>query len=406
MPRIRFAAAVLILCLGAHVSAQERTEAAAPAQVDTRTQYPAFLMDSYFGFSLGYINYDFSGRQLEPGFSAETVQVPHVAGRVVLFGHQFNKFLSAQLTYMRPVVYVSYKNVNGDQAGHHLFTHFGGVTLKPELPVTPAVSVYAEAGLGVTSRRRLAVGDAVAVEEAIFPSVLFGGGLEYHVNLAWDLTAGLTYSAGRERDNQPGTIFLSGGFQYNLRPLPADRVEANRQTDAIFPAHLIQIEYTTGVGYGVNDLFSKKVPIFWGGSVKVARGIAVHYDRNVFHTRRLFSLDLGTSVSYWRSRDERDQFATLSVYPLLRFTVLRAKPADFYVCYSLVGPTYVSKQVLDSRDTGNSFTFQDFMGIGAFIGKNRHLSAGLKINHYSNGNIFTRNAGIKVPLTVGVGYAF
>jgi hypothetical protein len=403
---MRFTTGALILCLGMHVSAQQTVVPDPPAHADTRTQYPAFLVDSYFGLSLGFIDYDFSARQLEPGFAVQTVDVPHVAGRVALYGHQFNRFLSAQLTYMRPVLYVSYKNVNGDQTGHHLFTHFGGVTLKPEFPVTPAVSIYGEAGLGITSRRRLAVGEAAAIREAIFPSVLLGGGIEYHVTPTWDLTAGLTYSPARERDNQPHTMFLSGGFQYNLRPLPADRVEANRRTDAIFPEHLVQIEYTTGVGYGVNDLFSKKVPIFWGGNVKVARGIAVHYDRNVFHTRRVFSLDLGTSASYWRSRDEREKFLTLSAYPLLRFTLLRAKTADFYVCYSLAGPTYVSKQIIDSRDTGNSFTFQDFIGIGAFIGKNRRVSAGLKINHYSNGNIFTRNAGIKVPLTVNLGYTF
>jgi opacity protein-like surface antigen len=403
---IRLTTGALILCLGVHLSAQQATEPAAPPGADARTQYPPFLVNSYFGLSLGFIDYDFSDRQLEPGYSAQTVEIPHVAARVALFGHRFNTFLSAQLTYMRPVVYVSYKDINGDKIGHHLFTHFGGVTLKPELPVSRRLSVYGEAGLGVTSRRRLAINDVPVVKEAIFPSVLLGGGVDYHVTPTWDLTAGLTYSPGGERDNQPHTMFWSGGFQYTLRPLPVDRVEANRRSGAIFPEHLLQIEYTTGVGYGVNDLFSKRIPIFWGGNVKVARGLAVHYDRNVFHTRKVFSLDFGTSASYWRSRDEREKFVTLSVYPLLRFTLLRAASADFYVCYSLAGPTYVSKQIIDSRDTGNSFTFQDFIGIGAFIGKNRRVSAGLKINHYSNGNIFTRNAGIKVPLTINLGYTF
>jgi hypothetical protein len=30
----------------------------------------------------------------------------------------------------------------------------------------------------------------------------------------------------------------------------------------------------------------------------------------------------------------------------------------------------------------------------------------VKINHYSNGNVFTDNAGVKVPLTFGFGYTF
>jgi len=323
---------------------------------------------------------------------------------VALFGHQFNRYLSAQLTYMRPVLYVSYKNINGDAIGHRLFVHYGGATLRPDVPVTPRCSIFGEAGVGVTSRRQLTSDDRPAVREAHFPSVLLGAGVDYAVTPTWSVTGGVTYSPAR--DNQPHTILWSGGFQYTMRPLSQARVEANRQTDAIFPERLVQVEYTTGVGYGVNDFVSRKVPIFWGGNVKVARGAAAHYQRNVFHTRRLFAFDVGASASAWRSRDNGEGFLTLSAYPLFRFMVIRARQADFFVAYSLAGPTYVSKIVIDGRDTGNHFTFQDFVGIGAFIGRGRHATAGVKINHYSNGNIFTTNAGIKVPLTVNVGYAF
>jgi hypothetical protein len=78
---------------------------------DKRAQYPAFLSDSYFGVNIGYINYAFSQRQLEPGYVAELVHVPHTAVRIILFGHHFNKYLSAQISYMRPVDWVEYKNV-------------------------------------------------------------------------------------------------------------------------------------------------------------------------------------------------------------------------------------------------------------------------------------------------------
>jgi opacity protein-like surface antigen len=374
--------------------------------VDTRTQYPAVLIDSYFGVNLGYIAYDFSRHQLEPGFDAQAVDVPHVAARVVLFGHQFNRFLSAQLTYMRPVLYVQYRNVNGDAIGHRLFAHYGGATLRPEIPVTTRFSVYSEAGLGVTSRREVTVDGRPAVHKALFPSVLLGGGLDYHLTPSWNATAGLTYSPGRARDAQPSTILWSGGFQYTMRRLPESVVLANRETDAIFPERLVQVEWTTGVGYGVNDFVSKRVPIFWSGNVRVDRGVAVHYERNVFHTRRVFAFDVGASSSGWRSQDDRQSFFTLSAYPLLRFTVVRIRPADFFVAYSLAGPTYISRVVIDGRETGNHFTFQDFVGVGAFLGRSRHLAAGIKINHYSNGNLFTSNAGVKVPLTFNLGYAF
>ena len=155
----------------------------------------------------------------------------------------------------------------------------------------------------------------------------------------------------------------------------------------------------------MNDFVSKKVPIFWGGHAKVDFGIAPHYERNVFHTRRLFALDIGASAGFYKTRETDQRFTTLSVYPLFRFTFLRTRPADMYFAYSLAGPTYISKIVLDGLDTGRHFTFQDFMGIGWFIGRERNLNVGVKINHYSNGNIFTQNAGVKIPLTFSVGYA-
>ena len=104
--------AVAILTVSTLIAAQQADHAAPPP--DTRTQYPALLVNSYFGASVGYIAYDFSARQLEPGFRVQAVDVPHVAARVALFGHQFNRYLSAQLTYMRPVLYVRYRNINGD----------------------------------------------------------------------------------------------------------------------------------------------------------------------------------------------------------------------------------------------------------------------------------------------------
>ena len=62
--------------------------------------------------------------------------------------------------------------------------------------------------------------------------------------------------------------------------------------------------------------------------------------------------------------------------------------------------------IVDGENTGRHFTFQDFMGLGVFAGKDRKLNAEVNINHYSNGNIFPDNAGVKIPLTFMVGYTF
>jgi hypothetical protein len=397
--RLTAAAALLLLCATRPAIAQP--------SADTRTQYPRLLQNSYISINVGAIDQPFSQVQLEPGFRAASIEVPRVDVRVMLIGHEFNRVISAQASYMRPLNYVAYANVRpGDVDRHHVRVNFGAVTLTARLPVARRWSVYAESGLGFTSRTGFALGDTPAVTDAHYASLLLGGGAEYHLAPSWALTGGLTFTPGRDTVRQPHTVFFSSGFRYTVRPLPAERVEANRDASVIFPRQVVQVEYSSGTGYGVNDFVSRKVPIFWGGHAKVDFGVAPHYERNVFHTRKVFALDVGASAGFYKTRQNNERFVTLSVYPLFRFTFLRARLADMYFAYSLAGPTYISKVVLDNLNTGRHFTFQDFMGIGWFAGANRNLNLGVKINHYSNGNIFTQNAGVKIPLTFSVGYAF
>ena len=380
---------------------------AAQEPPDTRTQYPRLLQNSYVSLNVGRIDQPFTQAQLQPGFRAASIDVPPVDVRVMLVGHEFNRFISAQASYMRPLNYVRYASVRpGDSERHHVRVNFGGVTVKARAPVARRWSAYGEAGVGFTSRTGFSLGDTPVITDAHYASVLAGGGVEYRLTSSWDLTGGVTFSPGRDAVNQPHTLFSSGGFRYTVRPLPADRVAANRDAGFIFPRQLLQIEYSSGTGYGVNEFVSQKVPIFWGGHAKVDFGVAPHYERNVFHTRKVFGLDVGASGGFYKTRQNNDRFFTLSVYPLFRFTFLRARLADMYFAYSLAGPTYISKVVLDNLNTGRHFTFQDFMGIGWFAGTKRNLNFGVKINHYSNGNIFTQNAGVKVPLTFSIGYAF
>jgi Lipid A 3-O-deacylase (PagL) len=393
------AAAFLLLC-AAHSAIAQPSD-------DTRTQYPRLLQNSYISINVGAIDQPFSQAQLEPGFRAASIEVPRIDARVMLIGHEFNRVLSVQASYMRPLNYVTYANVRpGDVDRHHVRVNFGAVTLTARLPVARRWSVYGEGGLGFTSRTGFNLGDTPVVTDAHYASLLLGGGADYRVTPSWDLTGGVTFSPGRDEVRQPHTLFFSSGFRYTVRPLPAERVDANRDAGVIFPRHIIQVEYSSGTGYGVNDFVSRKVPIFWGGHAKVDFGIAPHYERNVFHTRKVFALDVGASAGFYKTRQNNQRFVTLSVYPLFRFTFLRTRLADMYFAYSLAGPTYISKVILDDLNTGRHFTFQDFMGIGWFAGANRNLNFGVKINHYSNGNIFTQNAGVKIPLTFSLGYAF
>jgi hypothetical protein len=171
---------------------------------------------------------------------------------------------------------------------------------------------------------------------------------------------------------------------------------------------LVQVGFASDVfGFRANNFFNKTVPIFWGGDVKVAHSvISLQWERNLFHTKKVFALDIGASYSEWRSRNANDGFRTLSLFPVLRFTVLHTKPSDLYVSFSQAGPTYISKIVIDGLPTGSHFTFQDFMAVGMFLGPRKRLNVELNLNHYSNGNLMAENAGVMVPLALKFGYAF
>jgi hypothetical protein len=391
----------LIVCVATCASAQQATSE------DTRTQYPAFLTNSYFSFTVGSIGYLFSGQQLEPGFEVESIDKPRLAVRVDFFGHHFTKNLSAQVTYMRPVRFVGYNNVNGTAATRQVSNAYAGLTFVWDVPLNARVSAYGEGGYGVTSRSGFEINGKTALQPAHYAAGLLGGGFAYHATPNTDVMLGATYSPGRKSFQQPSTRLFTTGIRYHMRPLPAAEVEDNGEGGFAFPANVIRLGFTTNLlTYGVNNLFSRTIPIFWGGNVETRNGFTLDYERNVFHTKKVFAFDLGASASYWNSNGKEEIFRTLSVYPLFRFFLARTEPADVYFGYSLAGPTYISRAVIDGRETGALFTFQDFMGVGAFLGKTRHMNAEIGIKHYSNGNLFTTNASIKVPLTLTLGLAF
>lgn len=375
---------------------------------DQRTQYPFLLSNSYLVVDIGYVDYPFSGLQVEPGYHAESIHIPHLAVRLILLGHRFNKYLSAQISYMRPVLWVRYRNVNGIPSNRSVWMNLAGVTVRSTAPVKGPLSIHGECGLGMVTRSGFRIDDTPVVKDAHYSTILLGAGLQYRLTNTWDAGVSSTYSPANPAVKQPHTVLFSGGLIFNMRPLPLERVRDNLQSGFIFPRNLVQVGYATSeFGLGANDFVSKgAVPIFWSGSAVARRGASLHYQRNVFHGRRVFSLDCGASVAHWTSARDRKTFYTASVFPLLRFTALRLRPADLYFDYSLAGPTLISRVVIDGFDTGRHFTFQDFLGVGVYLGKKRNINAEIRIGHYSNGNLFPQNAGVEIPLTFNVGRTF
>lgn len=376
---------------------------------DERTQYPRFLSRAYFGLNVGAIGYRFTNQHLPSTYRAGEVRIPRLAPRLTLLGYRFTDNLSARVTYMRPVNWPSFTNINGDRADHSMWMNVGGLTLKARTtPRKRKPSFYGETGLGLITRKGFDVGGASAVKSASYAGVLLGGGVEVPLNDSWAIDSNVTWAPGKQSLQQPHTLFVGSGFVYQMRRLPQDRVDRNRNGGYEFPRNLVQAAFTSNVvGYGVNRFVSEgAVPVFWGGQVEVRRGYAVNLQRNVFHTRRIFSFDLGTSFGYWESSQLRQRFSTVSVYPLVRFTAIRTPAVDAYLNYSMAGPTFISRTSIDQADTGRNFTFRDYVGIGVYVGREKKWNAEWNIGHFSNGNVFPANAGVKIPLTLYLGYAF
>lgn len=374
---------------------------------DTRSQYPSVLQKSFFGVDFGNLHYPFSNSNLAPGYSAQTIKTPGEGVRLTLFGYHFNKNLSARITYMRPVDWVAYKNINGDDHKHTVWMNVGEITAKESLPIYKKLWAYAEGGLAVITRHGFNVDGTTVLKDGSYATYTIGGGLQFRMNRKWNLDVYSSYSPGKKDLKQPHTVFVSTGFTYNLHALPETVVKQNA-TSRGFPKETFQFAYSTNAfGYGANHFFGEgKVPVFWGGNVGVEEGLAVNYRRNVFHTKKTFALDIAASLGSWDTRLKDTRFYTASVYPVMRFNFLRTDMADVYFLYSVAGPTYISRSLLDGYDTGKHFTFRDYMGIGGYFGRNNILNAEVNIGHFSNGNIYPNNAGIKVPLSFTFGYAF
>jgi hypothetical protein len=161
---------------------------------DTHTQLPTFLSKSYFGIDIGYINYPFSNQQLNDGYVTERIEVPHAAVRITLLGYRFNKFLSAEINYLRPVSWVRYKDINGAPWNLPVSMNIGTIVIRPEIPLSNKFSVKGELGLALITRRGIDIDQIKVMEDAAYASISLGGGLTYHLNQKWDLAINASYS--------------------------------------------------------------------------------------------------------------------------------------------------------------------------------------------------------------------
>jgi hypothetical protein len=378
------------------------------AQGEGRYQYPTGLRNAYFGFSIGSIHYNFTPESLEKPMAVGSIEIPHTAVRFTLYGYRFGENFSAQVSYMRPVTFARYRNVDGEDRFHNVWMSVGSLTLNGDVPVSKKLSVAGEGGLAVVTRKGFMVNGEVAMKSASYASLLFGASLRYRVDKRWHLKIGSMLTPAHGEVKQPATSYHSAGFEYNLQPLSNERIARNRAPGHHFPHQFAYIGYSSNAaGYGVNNFLSEgTIPVFWGGEAHVRRGVTLQYQRNIFHARKVFALDWAATIGAWQSNDLRQDFYTASLSPVLKFNVIRSKALDLGIEYSVAGPTFISRPVIDKKLTGGRFTFYDFMGLYGFAGKKKNVYAGLRIAHFSNGNMLYNNEGVKVPLTVNAGVAW
>lgn len=367
---------------------------------------PPIFSESYLGLSVGWPNFPFTQDNLVNGFTAQKIESPNVAPRIFI-GHFLNPYLAAQISLMRPIQWVRFSGVQYPNDNHTVWISLFGITLRPTLPISNKFSLYGDIGLGLISRHGFRINDVSAINNAFISTLLTGGGITYALNQRWHLDLGISYALQNTKKEQPHIFYAYTGFYYLLSRDPSDKHYSKEEY--FFPLNFIQL------GFFNNNLFYENLnkyvtegglPIFWDGKIKNKNGVYLMYERNFFHTDRTFSLEWGASISRYQTQQQGQLYYAISLFPALKVWIIRSKIVDFYFTYSVAGPSYISRDSLDHVDVGGHFIFQDFMGIGFFLGKKKNFNINLKIGHYSNGNLFPENAGIEVPLTIAVGFTF
>ncbi|WP_226789196.1 acyloxyacyl hydrolase [Polaribacter reichenbachii] len=381
-----------------------------------KTKFTNFLANSYYSVNFGGIFYPFSNDNLIEGYQTETFSKNWFSGRFML-GHKITNNLSAQFGTMRPASWFKYNNVNNIGYERSVWINAWFLSLKKDFKLSNKTSFYAEAGIANLTRFGFSIDDKEIYNDAHYASLIYGLGLQYRLTEKWRLSANGTFLPKSEKQNQPSISQFSLGFEYHLQQVDDKTANEYAKNDYFFPNNILQFSYGTGeIGFGLNEFFGMSmkvgnfesfgIPVFWVGEIKAQHAVSLTYQRLIYRSEKIFSLDWGVSATYFQStRGKTDVFA-FSIFPVLRFYLLRKKDYDFYTNYSIIGPTYISKSDIDNTQTGPKTTYQDTMGFGVFFGKKRRYNFELRIMHYSNGNIFTKNDGVAIPIQFTLGKTF
>jgi hypothetical protein len=399
---------LLILLISFTIFSQDENE--------SKTKLTNFLSKSYYSINLGGVFYPFSNDNLIDGYQTETFSRNWFSGRLLL-GHKLTDDLAVQFGTMRPASWFKYDNVNNIGYDRSVWINAWSLSLKKDFKLHKNTSFYVELGIANLTRFGFLIEDKEIYEDAHYASLLYGFGLQHRLTEKWRLSLNGTFLPKSTKQNQPSISQVSLGFEYHLQQLDNKKAQQFANNEHFFPTNILQVSYgTSAIGFGVNRFFGMSlkvgsfesfgIPVFWVGEVKAKHAFSVTYQRLIFRTEKIFSLDWGASITAFQSELTNENVVAFSIFPVLRFYLLRKKDFDFYTNYSIIGPTFLTKSNINGLKTGPKITYQDTMGFGVFFGKERNYNFELRIMHYSNGNIFTGNDGVAVPLQFTLGKTF
>ena len=384
--------------------------------IKSKAQPSNFLSRSYYSINFGGIFYPFSNENLIDGYKTASFSKNYFSGRLLL-GYKILPDLAVQFGTMRPASWFKYNNVNNIGYERSVWINAWSLSLKKNINLNKKISVFAEAGIANVTRVGFSINDDIIYSDAHFASLLYGFGFNYKLNEKWRLNLNGTFLPKSTKENQPSISQVTFGFEYHINKLSKAQVEKHENNGHFFPKNMLQVSYgTSKIGFGVNRFFGMSlkvgdfesfgIPVFWVGEVKAAHSFSITYQRLVFRTEKIFSLDWGVSITAFQTEETKENVLAFSIFPTMRFYLMRRKGYDMYTNYSLIGPTYLTKGNIDKLYTGPKITYQDTMGLGFFFGKKRSYNAEFRIMHYSNGNIFTNNSGVAVPIQFTFGKTF
>ncbi len=367
------------------------------------------LENLYLTGSFGIINYDYTRELLNDNLHTTGISNTRTfAARFSVGFHLTNKW-DLEFSVMRPRLWVQYNFESPNKFDKSVWTNIWAISTRRNFKFFGRSTLYLEGGVSNVSRKGFELNKEVGIPDARYIYPIASAGLLYPISKEIDAAVNLTISPPNKNHRQPATSFIATGIVYHVKDPSDNHRKSYLETPYQFPQHLFNIGIASDyAGFNTNKQFSSgldtSIPIFWLGDVYVKNGISASYQKNLFHTRKNFSLSAGANIAYYNTQND-ESFYAVSIFPVIKWWFLRTRPADVYFNYSIIGPAYITSSILDNLDTGEEFTFQDFMGIGLVFGKKRNYNLDFKITHYSNGNLFTDNPGVAIPLSINFGYA-